>query len=610
MKIQNKICVIVLSFLAGLMLMESNEAMAAEGDVVINATNFPDNYVREAVKKKDSNKDGVLSKEEIAKITQLEIRAEDKKEKIYPVDLTGVRLLQNLGDLCIVCIDAKNQQELEQLPNLSKLGISFRKDIMGKIDFSNLKKVKDLWVYAKEIGEIVLPSPEELEKLEINTDNTTNTKPIDLSPCSKLKKVVFYVDKMDKFILSAPLIADCELILKGTNVAVAIQNMPSLTNLRIKEAEKVKKVSIKNCPVLKDIKIRYCKKMEQLQMEQLPELTKLSVKGNKNVTKLDVSTFEKLGSLELVMPKLKTLKIPKNPKLYNLDIDKSQLSKLDFTKMKDLCYLNLGSEKIKQINLTKCPKLVYLTLSDMKTIESLKIPKLNKLYSLEIFNLPKLKKLDITKCPNLNNLAISGLKSIKTLNLSKQKKITELRLMYMKKLKKVIYPKAKKLKEFMVLSCQSLRTFGFDKFSNLKTLDVSKNYAIKHLNVSKLKKLDSLEWTNGKLKKITWGKHNKIRYVSVNHNQLSGTLDLRKLPSIDTFQCYDNKYTYLEGGKKICLLYCEDNKLKTINLKKAKNLVVLSCVGNKKVKVYMPDRLEDGPNADKSAKIIYPRSYR
>ena len=44
-------------------------SFAAEGDVEINETNFPDESVRYVVKKADKDKNSVLSKEEISAVT-------------------------------------------------------------------------------------------------------------------------------------------------------------------------------------------------------------------------------------------------------------------------------------------------------------------------------------------------------------------------------------------------------------------------------------------------------------------------------------------------------------------------------------------------------------
>ena len=48
-------------------------AYAAEGDVEINAVNFPDDTFRSYVKSFDENNDDVLSSEEIAAVTEIDV---------------------------------------------------------------------------------------------------------------------------------------------------------------------------------------------------------------------------------------------------------------------------------------------------------------------------------------------------------------------------------------------------------------------------------------------------------------------------------------------------------------------------------------------------------
>lgn len=86
MKIQSKICVIILSLLAGLMLMGSKEIMAAK-NVTINDSTFPDLYFQEYILSTvDKNGDGKLSDAErkVIKVIDVGENSEYQLELEYP----------------------------------------------------------------------------------------------------------------------------------------------------------------------------------------------------------------------------------------------------------------------------------------------------------------------------------------------------------------------------------------------------------------------------------------------------------------------------------------------------------------------------------------------
>lgn len=67
------------------------KSKAAEGDVAINATNFPDAYLRKALQKKDLNSDGVMSKQEIEKVKKIKISSlNEKTQKCSPINIKGI----------------------------------------------------------------------------------------------------------------------------------------------------------------------------------------------------------------------------------------------------------------------------------------------------------------------------------------------------------------------------------------------------------------------------------------------------------------------------------------------------------------------------------------
>lgn len=72
-------------------------SFAAEGDVEINETNFPDESVRYVVKKADKDKNNVLSQEEIAAVTELKFSSHPSPL----ADTTGLEYFTNVETLNI-----------------------------------------------------------------------------------------------------------------------------------------------------------------------------------------------------------------------------------------------------------------------------------------------------------------------------------------------------------------------------------------------------------------------------------------------------------------------------------------------------------------------------
>lgn len=80
--------------------------LAAEGDVEINETNFPDESVRYVVKKADKDKNNVLSQEEIAAVTELKFSS-------YPAPLADMTGLEHFTNVETLSISSSSMTEMD-----------------------------------------------------------------------------------------------------------------------------------------------------------------------------------------------------------------------------------------------------------------------------------------------------------------------------------------------------------------------------------------------------------------------------------------------------------------------------------------------------------------
>ena len=125
---------------------------AAQGDVKINSTNFPDEGFRKYISKNiDRNKDGVLSKAEIKKVTEIKLEHYDEARNEYVYnDLTGIGVFTELQTLeCagneLTKLDVSKNSKLEYLScrfnELTKLDVSKNTKLV-KLDCNRNKLTK------------------------------------------------------------------------------------------------------------------------------------------------------------------------------------------------------------------------------------------------------------------------------------------------------------------------------------------------------------------------------------------------------------------------------------------------------------------------------------
>ena len=142
---------------------------AAEGDVAINETNFPDGTFRGYVKGFDSNSDGILSKAECSNVTYINV------EKSNITSLKGVEYFSNLTKL--ICNGN----------NLTSLDLS-KNTILGVV-----------YCYDNQLTSLNIGANEKM--YQISCFNNKLTK-LDVSKCPNLQYLYCYVNQIESIDVS------------------------------------------------------------------------------------------------------------------------------------------------------------------------------------------------------------------------------------------------------------------------------------------------------------------------------------------------------------------------------------------------------------------------
>lgn len=235
--------------------------------------------------------------------------------------------------------------------------------------------------------------------------------------------------------------------------------------------------------------------------------------------------------------------------------------------------------KIKEMNVENGEGLNGFAVSDAPTLEKISIYYVGTT-SLDFHDLPGLKYLELNE--------IDKVKSLKLSNLQKLKKF---------------YVKGNQIKNLSLLTTPSLNNLvilntALEKLDlsgcpNIKEISADSNVKIKTLDLSNQRQLKSFIWNYGKLQSIQWGKKDKLTSINVNDNKLSGKWDLLKFPKLKELHFDNNSFEQVlgKGHKKIGFIYCENNKLKLIDLRDSV-INRISGSGNHNVIVYLPKKRE------------------
>ena len=346
-------------------------AMASEPQSVeINETNFPDETFRDYVKDFDKDGNDVLSPQEIAEVTEINVYNKSIS------DLTGIKYFTELETL--MCYSNR----------------------LTSLDVSGCTELKGLICYNNQLAE--LDVSENAALVELNCLNNDLTS-LDVSGCTELKGLICYNNQLAELDVSenAALVElNC---LNNDLTSLDVSDCTALTYLDCSDNR------LTSLDVSKNTELGWLNcsenQLRSLDVSKNTALGSLYCSGNR-LTSLDLSQNTNLKSLYCSENQLTSLDVSKNMNLYTLACSDNQLTSLDLSQNTNLNQLYCSGNRLTSLDVSKNTALGSLYCSGNR-LTSLDVSKNMNLYTLAC-SANQLTSLDVSKNTALGSLYCSG----------------------------------------------------------------------------------------------------------------------------------------------------------------------------------------------------------
>ena len=340
-----------LAALVAVPLLSGNAGMrkvdAAQGDVKINSTNFPDEGFRKYISKNiDRNKDGVLSKAEIKKVTEIKLEHYDEtgNEYVYN-DLTGIGVFTELKRL--ECESQKSLSKLDLHKNTKLEFVNCGHNGIKELNVSKLTKLKELSCYDNKLTKLDVSKNVKLEILTCDSNNLTG---LDLRKNTKLVELYCSSNKLTKLNLT-----------KNTKLHDLWCDSNKLIKLDVSKNTKLSRIVCSS------------NKLTKLDVTKNLDLVDLYCDTNK-LTKLNVDKNEKLIGLVCSDNKLTQLHLTNNKQLVKLECAKNQLTQLDTSHNNALVWVVCTNNRLTKLDFSASPLCNSVVCNENKLTEII-VPK-------------------------------------------------------------------------------------------------------------------------------------------------------------------------------------------------------------------------------------------
>ena len=346
----------------------------------INEVNYPDENFRNYVEKFDTDRDGMLSDEEIEAVKKIDCNAESVR------NAKGIELFSNLESLRI------NENDLTALDLSRNTKLTYFEcmdnSLLTTLEVSGNTELTELYCSACNLPELDLSRNTKLTYLDC-ADNALSA--LDVSRNTKLNRLECGNNKLTALHVG-----------KNTALTVLGCSNNNLTTLDVSGSIALAAL--------------YCSdnKLTALDVSRNTALALLYCDRNE-LTKLDVSRNIKLDYLCCARNKLTTLNVNGSTKLRYLDCSDNPLSALDVGSNTNLMHLFCSGNRLSTLNVIRNTKLTYLSCHHNK-ISKLDLSKNTKLSKL-CCNNTNLSELNISCNPNLEYLCCEN-NRISTLDVS------------------------------------------------------------------------------------------------------------------------------------------------------------------------------------------------
>lgn len=597
-----------LLFFMVFMLLPASAAYAkevpADGNIPLTAEYFPDEWFLEKVARYDEDKDGILSKEEIASVTSLGCRRDLS-------DFSQVQYFTNLQDLTLEyewddgydfyryygvwageVLDLRVFSNLEQanlhldtskapagsaevqilvsgLKHLRELTIRDRVSDEDKggngpnvmvacVDLKDTPALEKVWI--SDVETVLFDDENRIKSLDI--DHVKNIPFGQIAGFSGLESLRVRTASQDftRLDLSKNRALTKLNVYSDSVKDIVFAGASALETVRI-EGTQLTEADVSHNPALKEIQLE-CPRLERFLFDETGALETVQIESgalldweipqNKTLKELriksgglsgvDLSQCLRLESLSMECPRLNKVDFPVAGVLERIAIRSDVLNEIDVSKNEQLRWLTIEKTPLKLLDLSMQTSLEQLFIGNNKSLVELNLSKNTEIWNLAVKN-TSVKSIDVSKLTRLDKLEITGNKKLTALDLSQNR-----------------------LLQMVDVENNALKTLKLASKVKMYHLNCSKN-KLTTLTVSQLPDLKYLNCSENKLKKLDLSKNKWLFSADVRDNELK-TLKIGPKQDMEELDCSKNKLTSLDlaGTPRLRNLIC-DKKLKVKNYK-------------------------------------------
>ena len=372
------------------------------GAFEITEENFPDEKFRTYLKTFDTDKDGLLSADELEKVTKINVNSKEIS------DLKGIELFTALEELDCGS-NSLTTLDLSKNINLEKLDCDSNQ--LTSLNLANNTKLREVDCCGNSITELDVSKHINLTELNCSSNNLPS---LDVSKNINLKNLNCSSDSLMSL--------DVSKNINLTELNCSSNNLPSLDTgdnsditsidcslnyLTQLDVSSFKKLSKLDCysNQLTELDVTGCGSLTDLDCSS-NKLTELDVKNNTELTELDCS-YNSISSLNLnnnanltklrcTSCELESLDLSGNQLLEDLYCEYNNMISLNFANNASLVNLWCGYNNLEELDLSNCEQLVSLRCYDnmLKKIDANSCTKLENFYC----NNNQLNSLDLSNC--------------------------------------------------------------------------------------------------------------------------------------------------------------------------------------------------------------------
>jgi len=293
------------------------------GSVKVDASTFSDPILRDAIlngfdrepkdgilemQSIDTNGDGILSKNEMANVKEINLIGESAANRGA---LTSIEGLENFPNLTYLNGSYNNVSEIDlsQCPNLTRLDMRYNS--LTEINLTPVSDLTHIWVF----------------------DN--NISSLDVTPCPKIEMVSVRSNGMSELLLPATdklsgLHVNDNPFDDADYIGWDIPSRSGLEALNISNTN-ITDVDVTNNPKLKELQVNGISSIDSIDVSNNGDLESLYI-NETTITSVDLSKNPKLGRLHAISVPLVTLDLKANPKIQYLFVNGCSIASLDISK--------------------------------------------------------------------------------------------------------------------------------------------------------------------------------------------------------------------------------------------------------------------------------------